>query len=109
VYVQPFPASGAKVAVSREGGIQPRWRDDGRELFFQGLDGRLMAVPVDLTVPVVSVGTPASLFDIGPPQQGSSSYDAAGDGKRFLVVTPVSERTPPMTVVLNWRALLAPQ
>ena len=49
VYLQPFPGPGAPVQVSKNGGAQVRWRQDGRELFYIGLDGRLMAVPIQLS------------------------------------------------------------
>src|SRR4029453_12475979 len=48
IYVQPFPGPGRKVRISVSGGIQARWRRDGKELFYLGSDNRLMAVPVQL-------------------------------------------------------------
>ena len=58
VYLQPFPGPGAKLPISVDGGAQVRWRADGRELFFIGLDDRLMAVEVAL--PQRAAGRPGS-------------------------------------------------
>ena len=64
IYVQPFLRPGQKVRISTEGGIQARWRSDGKELFYLAPDQRLMAVPIQLDAQrnVVDVGTPAALF-----------------------------------------------
>ena len=47
IFVQPFPSTGARVQVSRNGGIQPKWRGDGKELFFLAPDGAIMATSID--------------------------------------------------------------
>ena len=64
IYVQPFPGPGGKWQMSTNGGAQVRWRPDGKELFYIGLDGRLMAAPFQLgsNGQAVEPGTPASLF-----------------------------------------------
>ena len=68
IYVQPFPGPGAKTRISTAGGAQVRWRQDGKELFYLALDGRLMAVSIRLPVsgPTVEAGTPAPLFPARP-------------------------------------------
>ena len=91
------------VLVSRGGGRAPRWRGDGRELFYLAPDGKMMAVDVT-AAPEFKAGTPTSLFQTPP---GADVGDVAADGKRFLLVTPVGpSASVPFTVVLNWTAAL---
>ncbi|HYF35694.1 MAG TPA: hypothetical protein VD994_10420, partial [Prosthecobacter sp.] len=106
VYVQPFPATGAKWQVSTAGGEQPRWRRDGRELFYLSADRKLMAVEVNGSSDTFQVGVPRLLFEPRVSSiSGDSPYDVAADGKRFLVKVPVEETAPaPATVLLNWTA-----
>jgi len=107
VYVQPFPASGGKWQVSTGGGSQPRWRRDGKELFYVSADKRLMAVEVK-TDTNFEAGVPKALFGTrflpaAAPYQ--HSYAVAGDGQKFLVTRLVEEEPAiPITVVLNWTA-----
>jgi Tol biopolymer transport system component len=112
VYAQPFPGPGAKLQISTNGGAQMRWRRDGRELFYLGLDSRLMAVPIRTTDAGdgLVAGEPVPLFtahvgDIVPLQSGFSiSYIISPDGQRFLMDTIVEEPAPaPITVILNWK------
>jgi hypothetical protein len=104
VYVVPFPVTGKAQLVSRNGGAEPRWRADGKELFFIA-GGSLMAVPID-TAGSLTLGGAAPLFPITRPAVGvlvSHTYAAARDGKRFL--TMVAEGRPvanPITVMTNW-------
>jgi Tol biopolymer transport system component len=108
IYVQPFPGPGRKVRISVSGGIQARWRRDGKELFYLGSDNRLMAVPVQLDArgENVDVGTPVPLFPTrlaGEPQNDSArQYMVSSDGQRFLLDT-LTEVSIPITVVLNWK------
>jgi dipeptidyl aminopeptidase/acylaminoacyl peptidase len=105
VYVQPFPASGAKWQISREGGVRPRWRRDGKELYFVARDGTLMAVPIT-TRDSFQAGAPVRLFPI---RYGGLTaqypYDVSADGQRFLVISPLEDTkaTTPVTILLNWR------
>ena len=107
VYVIPFPPSpGTKWLVSRGGGAQPRWRRDGKELFYISADSQMMSVEVS-TRPTFQSGTPHPMFqsdivDTGI-RTGPISWDLAPDGKRFLIITPNSSETSTATVVLNWR------
>ena len=106
VYVQSFPASGGKWQVSNGGGGSPRWRRDGRELFYLSADGKLMAVEVDGSSDTFEARVPRPLFEprVGA-ISGDSPYDVAADGRRFLVKVLVEETVPaPVTVVLNWTA-----
>jgi Tol biopolymer transport system component len=110
VYVQPFPeASGGKWMVSKGGGSQPRWRRDGKELFYVSADSRLTAVEVSLN-PAFQHGSPKALFH-APLRAATGNvtcYDVTADGKKFLVSKAQDEVTPaqasPITVVLNWTA-----
>ena len=104
VYVQAFspgaPASGGKVQLSTNGGMDPQWQRDGRELYYRSFDGKLMAVDITLGAEV-KAGTPRELFSFGR----FFNSEAAGDGQRFLLTTNAADSTvPPFTVVLNWMA-----
>lgn len=107
VYVQAIPAGGAKWQISSAGGDQPRWRRDGRELFYISADQKLMAVPVKGGA-IFEAGALQPLFEIDPffsPITGAFIYQPTADGQRFLVLSPVGGVTaPPINVVLNWQA-----
>jgi serine/threonine protein kinase len=110
VYLRPFPGTGSKSPVSRNGGAQVRWRRDGKELFYVGLDARLMAAPIRLASkgPQIEIGTPVPLFTthIGGAVQGADrqQYMVSSDGQRFLMNAMVEEPTTPIIMVLNWMA-----
>ena len=107
VYVQPFPGPGSKSQVSTAAGGQPRWRRDGRELFYREPSGRFMAVPATVRGGSFEVGTPQPLFELRANTPGTQ-YDVTADGQRFIVSVPLhAEGTSPLTLVLNWPALLA--
>jgi hypothetical protein len=105
VYVQPFPGPGARLPISTTGGAQARWRRDGKELFYIGLDNRLMAVPIRLAATGATAEAPVPLFPmrIFGPVQGDTWYMVSSDGQRFLVNTVREEATSPLTVILNWK------
>ncbi|HLN00455.1 MAG TPA: protein kinase [Bryobacteraceae bacterium] len=109
IYVIPFPpsSSGGKWLVSRGGGVQPRWRRNGKELFYISPDWKMMAVEVN-TQPVFQAGTPQPLFqtdmvDTGI-RTGPISWDLAPDGNRFLIISENPSDASSVTVALNWRA-----
>ena len=108
IYVIPFPPSPAhsRWIVSRGGGVMPRWRRDGKELFYISPDWKMMAVDVS-TQPTFQSGTPHALFDTHMTdtgiRTGPMSWDIAPDGKRFLIITDSSEGASSLNVVLNWR------
>jgi Tol biopolymer transport system component/predicted Ser/Thr protein kinase len=111
VYVRPFPASDGKWRISTAGGDEPRWRGDGKELFFAGADGKMMAVAVKAAAeekPFFEAGPPVPLFESHIAAGGAIvlfEYDVTEDGKRFLVATSAAAAsTPPLTVVVNWTA-----
>ena len=96
-------AAGGMTLVSRGGGTAPRWRNDGREIFYLAPDGMLMAVAVTPGAEF-NAGAAAPLFQT---PSGSLFGDVAADGKRFLLTTPVgSTGAAPFTVVLNWTSAL---
>ena len=88
VSVQTFPASGGKWQVSTNGGIQPWWRSDGKELYYLSNDGKLMAVEVK-PGDSFEATAPRTLFDLAPARAlgGLSSYAVTAAGDRFLFVT----------------------
>jgi Tol biopolymer transport system component len=105
IYVTSFPGAAGKWQVSRGGGEEPRWRGDGKEIFYIAPSGMLMAVPVN-GESIFATGTPAPLFQIHGRAAISSTdvftYDVAKDGKRFLVNRYVKpEHVPPLTILLN--------
>ncbi|MDQ6892578.1 MAG: protein kinase [Acidobacteriota bacterium] len=113
VYVASFPTGAGRRRVSVEGGSQPRWRKDGRELFFLAADARLMAVPVRVGEPM-DLGAPVPLFRSPTTASNRSElaiwndYDVSPDGQRFLIrVDLISRDTMPMTVALGWAAGIA--
>ena len=110
IYVTSFPRAKGKWQVSTGGGEQPRWRSDGKELFFVSSDSKMMAAPV-MTGANFDAGTPVALFQVTPRQPVSSRdqfvYDVTRDGQRFLILTRVkAAETQPMSIVLNWTAKL---
>ncbi|MGH9852169.1 MAG: hypothetical protein ACREBD_20215, partial [Blastocatellia bacterium] len=105
VYVQSFPEGGGKRQVSTGGGNHPRWRRDGRELFYYAANGKLMAAPVR-SGESFEVGVAVSLFEF---RTGANvvfaPYAVTGDGQRFLISAVVeTEPNAPLTVVVNWAA-----
>ena len=83
IYVASFPEFTDKRQLSADGGRQPLWRNDGKELFYLDLDGRMMVVPVT-TGPSFDAGTPTPLFATGIRPNDASQYAVASDGQRFL-------------------------
>ena len=108
IYVIPFPPSAGvgKWLVSRGGGVQPRWRRDGRELFNISPDSKMMAVEVS-TQAAFQSGTPQPLFqtdivDTGI-RTGPISWDLAPNGSRFLIISDPPGDVSSLTAALNWR------
>jgi Tol biopolymer transport system component len=115
IYVRPFDPSSAmgpssarsaaagKWMVSKDGGNNPIWRRDGKELFYIGLDGSAMTVSVS-TSGVFTAGTPKALFTLPP---GVLFWDVSPDGQKFLLAAPAGANAQsPFTVVLNWQSSL---
>jgi Tol biopolymer transport system component len=108
VYVQGFPLSDFKRQISTEGGVQPRWRSDGKELFFLDLNRRLMAVELS-TDSTWQAGVPHVLFEtrVAGLTDTRNHYAVAAGGQRFLLNTVMQESSSaPIIIVLNWAATL---
>jgi eukaryotic-like serine/threonine-protein kinase len=109
VYVRPFPQGDGKWQISSNGGSEPKWRGDGKELFYLSPDGTMMAVPVS-TESTFSAAPPVALFktgtipiDIGA-WGGAGEYDVSKDGSKFLINTVVTPSTPAnLYVIVNWQ------
>ena len=114
VYVRPFPDLGGKWQVSTGGGITPRWRRDGLELFYVAPDNQMMAVSIQVAAEgrALSPGAPVALFPtrlatLNTGIGGYSSraqYAVAPDGRFLLNVTVEDAAAAPITLVLNWTA-----
>jgi Tol biopolymer transport system component/predicted Ser/Thr protein kinase len=102
VYVQAFPAGTERIQISTAGGSRPRWREDGRELFYVAPDGGLMAVPVK-TDGGFQAGIPKLLFQTGT-TNNLLTFDSAANGERFVMPTFPEDAPAPVTVILNWAA-----
>ncbi len=108
IYVQSFPGPGIRRQASTGGGSQPRWRRDGKELFYISPDGTLTAVPLRIAAQSLNPGVPAPLFKtriVGGVAASiqKAQYAVAPDGRRFLINVTVEEPvTSPITVVTNW-------
>ena len=106
IYVRPFERPGARVQISTSGGSQPRWRRDGKELFFISEDGRLMAARLSAgdTLDV----QPPELLPIAVERDITGwryTYDVAEDGQRFLAIRSAgADPTPSTMVMVNWAA-----
>lgn len=107
IYVQGFPAGGARWLVSSGGGTLARWRRDGKEIFYRALDGKLMVVSVRNVRGGLEFGTPAALFRTSEPQgQFSYPYDVSSDGQKILALVPgeVPGDAASLSVIVNWDA-----
>ena len=104
IYVQPYPGPGGKWQISTEGGTEPVWNRNGRELFYRS-GSKMMAVDVT-TQPSFAAGNPRMLFqgDYVPAANPVTNYDVSPDGQRFLMLKPVEQAAAPtqIVVVQNW-------
>jgi Tol biopolymer transport system component len=112
IVVQSFPdPNQGRWQITAQGGVEPKWRRDGRELYYLALDGKLMAVPTK-TDPTFEAGTPVDLFTTPltvsrPIPSRDRRYDVAPDG-RFLFLTPIGSGTSATVVgIVNWASSLA--
>jgi Tol biopolymer transport system component/predicted Ser/Thr protein kinase len=104
VYIRSFPDGGGRRQVSLQGGLEPHWRADGKELFYVEGDS-LMAVPVT-TSPSLTIGVPVTLFSAPSLGGFTGNYDVTPDGDRFILVEPVRDEgdvfEPRIRIVENW-------
>jgi eukaryotic-like serine/threonine-protein kinase len=107
IEVRAFPQPGPAYPVSTEGGGYPRWRSDGRELYFLSPSGHLMMASFSAETPP-RIGTPSALFEtrlVAHPDRGNFAayeYDVAPDGARFLVNRLIAPAENSMTIVVDW-------
>jgi hypothetical protein len=118
IYVRPFvPPGGAGAAagtagnqwqVSTAGGISPRWRPDGKELYYLDPAGAMMAAPITVTGATFAPGEPVRLFPTrifggGEDIQLGRQYDVAPDGRFLINAVLDAAAAPPITLLQNWR------
>jgi len=106
VYVRPFGRAGEPLRVSTAGGRAPRWRADGREIYFLDLEGRIAAAFVTPVSEGIQAGRPVTVVTAPLAIEG---FDVTRDGQRFITVFPKTDparTTSSLVVVLNWRSLL---
>ena len=106
IYVQPFQRGTGQWQVSSSGGMYPRWRSDGRELYYIAPDGKMMAASVTTSGTTFQAGTPMALFQTriyggGTDVNVGHQYDVSTDG-RFLINTVLEDSTSPITLLQNW-------
>ena len=107
IYLTAFPGGGAKWQVSSNGGTSPKWRRDGKELFFLDAADTVNAVDVNTSAGAPRLGAPHGLFQAVGIQRDFGPFDVTGDGKKFLVNSGnLKEGSDPLTLVLNWTAEL---
>jgi serine/threonine protein kinase len=110
IYVTSFPEGRGKWQVSTDGGEQPRWRGDGKELFYLSSDAKIVSVPIKLGANF-DPGAPATLFQANPRESIATSeqfaYDVDSSGQRFLINSPIRNAPiQPVSIILNWDANL---
>jgi dipeptidyl aminopeptidase/acylaminoacyl peptidase len=105
VYVQHFAEPGDRQQISLDGGADPRWRRDGKEIFYIASDGTLMAATITVTAggKEIQPGKPVSLFQTPLTVGGGKEhgYAVTRDGQRFLLPMPVENIAPPITILIN--------
>jgi hypothetical protein len=108
IFVQSFSSPGGKTQISTNGGAQPRWRGDGKEIFYIAHDKKLMAVPVRPGIKFIA-DAPHVLFQtrITGARFSYFQYDVTSNGQRFLINSlPPDNTAPPLILVTNWNAQL---
>jgi hypothetical protein len=96
-----------KKRISTSGGSFPKWGAGGRELFYLSPENKLMAVSLKLGTETVEPSAPRELFQLPlRSASGGSTYEPSSDGQRILVLTSPERAQEPLTVLVNWPALL---
>src|ERR1700722_4617571 len=105
IYITAFPAGGAKWQVASNGGTTPKWRRDGKELFFLDPQDNIVAVDVNTSGNAVKLGSPRTLFQSVGIQRDFGPYDVTADGKKFLIKSGNrKEDSEAITLAQNWPA-----
>ncbi len=110
VYACRYPDCSSRVQISTDGGTQPQWRGDEKELFYVAPGGWITSVPIDGSSPALSPGKPVRIAQVflRPPRDEEREYDVTRDGRRFLINhAPQEKRSLPITVVVNWQTELS--
>jgi hypothetical protein len=105
VYVETIPPSDRKWPVSNSGGYEPRWRADGREIYYLSADRRLMAVAVG-TGPTFGIPKPLFQTRVRADVSGNRTHYVPSRDGRFLVNTALDTPAAPITVIVNWTSML---
>ena len=107
IYLQPFPGPGERVTVSSRGGVQAKWRGDGRELFYLSYDGTMMSVDVPPGA-TPDIGTPRPLFKTRLNPVGNlDQYAVTSDGQEFIILEPLADAPlESLTIVTKWSTLV---
>jgi len=105
IYLESYPSQRRRRRISTHGGTEPRWRADGRELFYLGPAGELLAVELSGDGNL-DPGIPSTLFTLGLAPDAFNNYDVSADGQRFVVITPIPGGADPPTIMVNWQALI---
>jgi Tol biopolymer transport system component len=104
VYVSPFPVPSRKWQISSNGGDRPRWRRNGKEIYYLTPDNKIAAVEVGARGDSFEVGPAKTLFETRA-MRGGSAFDVTSDGQRFLVNSLVqAQSASPLVLVTNWTA-----
>jgi hypothetical protein len=106
IYIQAFPQPRGNIRISTNGGQYAEWGADGRELFYVSPDNKLMAVSLKLGADSLEPSAPRELFPLPAMEMGWSPYEVSPDGQRFLVRAAPGRAGAPLTVIVNWPALL---
>ena len=103
VYVTSFPSGAGKWRISTDGGTFPRWRRDGKEMFYLSRDGHMMSVAVKGAGAAFTSANAEELFQTNLAHRPGPPYDVSADGERFVINTRLASNAPPsLTVVVNW-------
>ncbi len=107
IYITAFPKGGAKWQVSKDGGTSPKWRGDGKEIYFLDGSDNVVAVDVAPAGSAVDLGVPHVLFQAIGMQRDYGPFDVSADGKKFLINSGnLNQGSDPLTLVQNWTAEL---
>lgn len=105
LYIQPFPTGSGRWQVSTAGGVEPRWRKDGKELYFYSDDQAIMAVDITDNGNALQLGTPHELIKAETVSGPSGPYSPTADGKKFILnVLTTQSNSQPLSLVTNWTA-----
>ncbi len=110
VYVRPFPRGSGRWQVSASGGDWPEWARNGKEIFYQSADGKLVSVSITEAGSNLVIGKDTPLFPVNALVGPGWPYDVSADGKKFVVASQrQTQGSEPLTLVVNWPALLKRQ